>query len=191
MKKVLSILVALLFAFSVTSYAVAPASDSVVIFGNGGVNGLSPTTKIVPVRYGYRAPTSANEIEGGLSSGDVVIWDVTSADGYTISGCVTDNNQLYAGVLVTDIETADSSTFRRGSRNWGWMAVEGYVLAKVITASATAGEPLVTINATGGVDRAFGTAPTAVVTATEGVSNDIGVLLNDGGTNGLMPVILR
>jgi len=182
MKKLLCILIALTLVLGCSaSYAAAPASDNVSILGNGGAIGISPVTQIVRVRYGLRGNSTAT-----LSSGDVVVWDLTSADGLTISKCVTDNQQNYAGVLVTDILTADSSAVRGETRNWGYMVTQGYCLANVDTSNATAGQGLYANGAT--LVTSFGTVDLAGGTI---ISQDIGVLLADTGVDGLMRVWLN
>lgn len=163
------------------SFAEAPGSQNVSdIGGNYGSEGLTPPTQVVRVRY---AMQQANALS--LSSGDVVIWDTTSKDGFTISACVADNALNYAGVLVTTIPTADNvSLLSPGTRNWGYMAIRGYALAKVDTSAATTGERLSTGGAT--LQRAF-----ATIGAGTTASVDIGVLLSDVGADTLMPVWLE
>ena len=182
MKKILSILIVALLAFSGVSYADSYGSDAITIMGQNGANGVTPTTMVVPVRYGLSDPDAPT-----LSSGDVVIWDTTSADGFTISACVADNDGTYAGVLVSTIQTADNQAFRRNTRNWGWMAVKGYCLADVDTSGATVGERLYINGAT--LESSFGTIDLSGATAGS-VSVDAGVLLEDTGSDGLMKVWL-
>lgn len=178
MKKMLTILVALSFLFSGTAFAAYPASDNVDILGpSGGAKGITPATQIVRVRYGMMAG-----VEPGLNSGDVVIWDTNSADGVTVSACVANNDGTYAGVLVTAVQTADSMTVRGSSRNWGWMAVKGYCLAKCDTSLVSAGEGL-SVNGEN-LGASFSTGADAQI------SKDIGVLLADSGADGLMSVVL-
>lgn len=181
MNKILSILVILMLLVSPVVFA-APASSNVMILGNGGATGIVPVTEVIRVRYGMRGG-----VQPSLASGDAVIWDTTSADGITISGCITNNDAAFAGVLVTDVLTADNSFVRLSDRNWGWMAIKGYALAKCDTSLATTGKALCTNGV--GLSQSLGTVE--LVTTVAPLSADIGVLLTDTGSDGLMRVWLR
>lgn len=198
MKKLLNIFVIALLSFGLvtdvfvqTVFAEAPASDNYLILGSGGANGLTPTTVVVPVRYGRRGGGEINT----LASGTVVSWDEISADGFTISACNFEDSPGYAGVLVTAIQTADSSTFARNTRNWGYMAIHGYALASVDTSQADPGEGLYpaggVASAGGTPNGSFRTQGQITTTANIIASRDIGVLLRNTGTDGLMPVWLK
>ncbi|RKY30076.1 MAG: hypothetical protein DRP74_07695 [Candidatus Omnitrophota bacterium] len=174
MRKILVVLLASFFLFGGTVlFARSPAASNVNdIFGRGGPAGVTPPVTIIKVRYGYQP---ANKVEGGLVSGTVVCWDTNSADGYTVSACTTTNAVNFAGVLVTDISTADSSLVSGSGNNVGWIAVKGFALAQVSTGSATAGKRLST----------SASAPGEFVTLADGdvASQDIGVLLSKPGSD--------
>ncbi len=201
MKKIFSILlIALLaFGFAMPCLADEAAGDGYSLMGYGGSVGLTPRTLVVPVRYG-KWGTSATRIDPSLASGDVVTWDLNSCDGYTISACTVSNDPNFAGVLISTIQTADSASFRRNSRNWGKMAIKGWCLAKM-DAVTTKGQLLVpsadTSDGMGSfttIDKALnsGTAPLAGVgDLGEWVSLDIGVALKTTSSSGLQPVWLR
>lgn len=191
MRKLFIIALALSFVFcggqAFATYDDAQSDNVVDFTGFGGAKGTTPPTKVVLVRYAYSSPDAL-----GLKSGDSVIWDVTSADGFTISACVTTTDATWAGVLVTDIATSDNNTVRSTGRNTGWMCVEGYCLADVaFTAegvAAVAGDHLVTA----------GTPKRRKLkTATDPATSDVGVLLRipagDENTTGitLCPVWLK
>lgn len=177
-KRFLSILIAvfLLIASGGICFAEAPGTQNLVYFnGSGGATGLTPPTKVIKVRY---ARTDANY--PSLSSGDVVVWDSGSTDSAklpVISGCIANNAISYAGVLVTSIATNDGT---------GYIATEGYVLAKVDTSNSATGTRLVT----GGVDLANALGSAGTVDGGILISNDVGFLLTDTGSDGLMPVWL-
>lgn len=182
MRRIFSLmLVVLLLSVGVAGAVSNYESDNVVIVGPfGGAQGITPATQIMKVRYGSRIADAPS-----LASGDVVIWDTTSADGYTITACVTDADAKFAGVLVTTIATADSSSVT-ATRNVGYMATSGYCLAKVDTSVSHTGQRLVM---NGGTQHAsFGT--TGGSASAVGISYDIGVLLIDNAADGLMPVVL-
>jgi len=191
MRKLFTLLLvaAFLLSGSVVYAASNYASPNAEIMGpQGGALGISPMTQIIKVRYG-RGNSGDQDVYPSLASGDVVIWDTNSADGVTISGCIVDFDAPYAGVLVTTIATQDSASNVRGSdKNWGYIAVKGYCLAKVDTSAPTVtGGSIVTNGAT--LIMSFAT--TAAATGREAISKDIGVLLTDTGADGLMPVWLR
>lgn len=177
MKKYISlflIAVFLLLGFAI-SFAEAPSSGNTFDFwGRGGATGSTPPTMTVKVRYGRSEPNQPS-----LSSGDVVVWDVSSSDGMAISACMVNNAQSYAGVLVTSIATKDGI---------GTMAIKGYVLAKVDTSAATAGTRLIP---NGGTLMVSFASQSEVDNGVNAVSVEVGVLLQDTGADGLMPVWLR
>jgi len=182
----------LIVGLATSAYAVKNdyASNNVTILGvSGGPSGTTPPTEIVKVRYGYTCQIALNSA-GNISSGDVLVWDTTSADGITVSKCITDypnSTTGYAGVAVVDITTADTTGTTGQERNWGYMAVRGYCLAKVDTSESSTGERLVMNGAT--LVASFQTQVTGAPGAP--ISDDIGVLLRDDAADGLMPVMLR
>lgn len=183
MKKIISLIIISLLCVGAAYGINYPGSDNFDIIGNsGGAKGISAATEVIRVRYSFQPAPGAEYTAVGLNSGDVVIWDITSADGISISGCITDEDATYAGVLVTAITSANTSNVRADTRNWGFMAVSGYCLARIDTSGATAGDALVVNGAT---------YPASFMTAGDGSSQDIGVLLADTGADGLMPVVLR
>lgn len=157
------------------------ATDVIFVDGHKEATAV-PAVYVKLVRYAFMDPS---DIAPALNSGDVVVYDTTSADGVTISGAVTQltGQGIYAaGVLVTEINTADNATFDDEGDNWGYMAVSGYCLARCDSASV-AGNPLIVADAAV-VDTGFCTLPQV------NISQDIGVCLASPGSDGLAPVIL-
>lgn len=183
MKKLIGLVVAILLISSGVVFGAEipfPASNdrNIIIESALGGNAKLPTTIIKKVRYGRQGADFAK-----LNSGDVVSWDGLSADGVTISACITSQNSGgFAGVLVTDILTTDTQ-----GDNWGYMAVGGYCLARVDTSEATTMHRLV-VNGTNLV-ASFGTEDQTEAWLL--MSEDIGLLLSDSGSDGLMPIILK
>ena len=185
----------LLFALLLVAFLAMPvmAGDSPalknyeIVSGNGGAEGISPMTKVVKVRYGYMLKASPST-EGNISSGDVLSWDMVSCDGITVSKCMVTKGGGYAGVAVTDILTADSATVKQSDRNWGYMAIKGYCLAKTDASTSTPGQALAINGST--LYASFGTVDLAG-SMPGSASQDIGVLLSDSGSDGLNPVILK
>lgn len=182
-------LVALAFLLAVPSYAASNyGTDSADIVGKfRGPNGVSPTSVIYKVRYG-----NAYKDSPSLTSGDVVVWDTNSADGYTISACITSNDASFAGVLVTSIGTADSANINVDEGNVGYICVEGFCNAYV-NKDATAGEPLITSGYFSAARSGFHTfnAAHGVAIGANTMSVDIGVLLQSPTVDGQAPVWLR
>uniref|UniRef100_A0A6M3KNR1 Uncharacterized protein n=1 Tax=viral metagenome TaxID=1070528 RepID=A0A6M3KNR1_9ZZZZ len=190
MKKIFSLILVVLLALSVATpvFADEPAGGGWELMGRGGELGISPGTLVVPVRYGYTG--GGTRTGGSLASGDVVVWDETSSDGFTISACITSNDTSYAGVLISTIQTADSFPFSRSSRNWGKMAIKGYCLAKAAAGGVTAGELLVPAGLPSG---SFVTTTLYDVAAAQlsPLSMDVGVCLKTNASSGLTPVWLK
>ena len=178
MRKLVSVLVVVsLLMVAGLSFAEAPGRENIFdLFGRGGSTGVTSPTTVIKVRYANRQLDAP-----ALASGDVVVWDIVSADGMAISACERNNELSYAGVLVTSIATNDGV---------GWMAIKGFVLARVDTSQIETGNRVVPGGAT--LVRAFGgavqTVPTDATLAQ--ISRDVGTLLRDTGTDGLMPVWL-
>ena len=189
----------LLVALLVVGFAYAAeasndyAAQNVEILGvSGGASGTTPPTLIMKVRYGYTCQI-AQDSNGNISSGDVLVWDYNSADGITVSKCIADVDgagdylQHFAGVAVTNITSADTTAKKGIERNWGYIAIKGYCLANVDTSESGSGEKL----ALNGASRtaSFQTSVSGAIAV--GLSEDIGQLLNDTASDGLMPVQLK
>lgn len=194
MRKLFSLLLASLLIVGLASSALAVqpyASDSVEIYGKfRGPNGITPTSTIVKVRYAMQAADAQS-----LASGDVVVWDPTSSDGYTISACTTDRAISYAGVLVTTIQTtgvdATATEIIGYGDNIGYMCIQGYCLAKVDTSEAGTLEQLIANGSTLEAAFATGGADGIASQIETPISMDIGVLLQNTGADTSMPVWLR
>ena len=144
-----------------------------------------PPMFIKRVRYGM---AGANEPK--LMSQMVVTWDVTSADGVTVSAIVgvdTHAQRAVAGVLVTDLLTQDSGSTDIVNDNYGYMAVGGWCLAKIVTVSCTAGY---TLSPAPG-PKNIGAFVTTNTSTKPHCSQDVGVLLNNPGADGGAAVWLR
>ncbi len=191
MKKIFTILLLGIFVMSSFAYGASnfEAENAVILGPRMGAIGITPVSKLVKVRYGYEG--GSTRTGGDLSSGDVVVWDTTSADGYTISASIAANSPAVAGVLVTAVSTSDSNNVRGTGRNIGYICVEGYCLAKVDTSASTAGERLTTATPDGETATAasFSTAPTTMPDS-GAISADVGILLADTSADGLMRVYL-
>ena len=148
MKKLLVCIVVLALIFGVSTQAMAKSSRmnrpddqsiNIVYKHPTGADITNPTVECRIVRYGKAGP---NEL--GIESGDVLIWDETSADGITISGCTVSGDAGVAGVAITAMETDDNGAMETSPEgNWGVMAVRGKVLCNVWD-SITAGDKLMT-----------------------------------------------
>jgi len=198
MRKLLSFFLVLALVVCVMGYGYAaskvgydqPDSENVLSeAGFGGSVGTTPPTIVIKVRYATPGVAAqSGGLDNSLTSGDVVDWSLISADGYSVVSCDASDTLAYsyAGVMVTDVATTDNVVVSGGGKNVGWMAIKGYCLANVDTSLATAGAKLVPNGAT--LKNSFGTHDAAGLGTS---SADIGVLLRDTGTDGVMPVWLR
>lgn len=84
----------------------------------------------------------------------IVVWDITSDDGVTITTTTTSYDSAVAGVIVSTILgplTADGTTGKTafnsiGNANWGWLQTYGKaeVTIQVDSGTCTAGDALAT-----------------------------------------------
>jgi len=190
--KVLLVAIAILFvAGSVFANSEITSSDNAVIFGPVmGPKGITAPVEVIKVYLHSQASASV---------GDVVAWNMTAIDGYTVdlltfdqdTAAATNVVATVAGVMVTitsQVSSASSSTPKATGPNVGYMAIRGFCPAKVDTSRAETGRPLIANGAT--LTYSFATAPHTASAATK-TSQDIGVLLLDAGADGLMRVWLR
>lgn len=186
MKKCIAIFVAVLFiagtAFAGTSGA--PAHTNAIWVGGHGQPG-TPIQEYILVR---NAHGSVKGTSAGISSGDVLIWDTASADGVSVTRDTLGYG--FAGVAVTDIATADTpSTVTPQDKNWGYMCIRGYCLALTDTSKSTTGHTLVSNGNT--VQGSFMTLNNYTAGVAGGInSSDVGVMLNDVGSDSLSRVWL-
>ena len=92
------------------------------------------------VRFGMQLIGAGGE---GILSGEVVAWDTNSADGITVrrpTAADADHGN-FAGVLVTNICTADNGVVDLGDENWGVICVGGRCIASM-DVPVTAGQRL-------------------------------------------------
>jgi len=156
-----------------------PSYENCIVIDGTGTSSQPPCF-IKKVRY---AKMGSSKTAPSLASGDVVKWDVVSADGVTISACTAEGD-VPCGVLVTAALTDDSAGFSEAD-NFAYMAVSGRVLAKIDVSGATDGQKLVYL----------GTAGPAFVTndlgGTSTASRDCGVLLSEPSSDGVGTVWLN
>lgn len=201
MRKFVSFLLASLLVVGLYAnvFADAPASENAVILGPFmGSVGITPATEVVKVRYSYE-PSIPGTANTNIVSGDILVWDSTSGDGYTVSICTTSwDTEQFAGVAVQGILTADNSNVD-DTQNIGYMAVRGYCLARVFPDSATNGDGLMPISvAAAGATSAFITSGSVIHLSDIGtnteqyrISNDVGTCLKEPSSTGLGAVYLR
>lgn len=143
---VLALTLAIVGFVSVAGYAATNTLDdsgiNVIYKHPVGADLAKPTVEVRVVRYGLCH--GAGKIDATLQSGDVVVWDINSDDGVTITACTVSCDAQVAGVLVGPIMTDDSNGMESSpnfNRNWGYMAVRGRVLAN-LEGTVTAGDKL-------------------------------------------------
>lgn len=179
MKKIFVLFLAALVLISGQAFAGStkiPAYEKIVIEDARGGDAAKPVQVVKRVRYG-----EAGAVSPGLSSGDCVSWDLTSADGVTVTKYdASAGTGNFAGILVTDLLTQDSGAAPSASDNWGYVCVRGYCLASA-DASIAAG---FRIKPSATYDGAVGAANAATL------SGDIGVCLETMAAGSLKKVML-
>jgi hypothetical protein len=188
-KLLLSFVVISLLVMSGLAFATVEigSGDNAVIVGpRMGPEGLTPLTECIKVSTG--SGTSA-------SVGDVMVWDYSNAaDGYHVARCSADDNdgtQFFAGVMLTSTSQDSAYSYSVPKANGptvGYMAIRGLARAKVDSSTATAGMRLALNGSTLAASFTTYTTPAASV---DGLSEDIGMLLEDVGGDGVMRVWLK
>jgi hypothetical protein len=178
------------------------SGDNAVIFGSYmGPEGMTPPTFVQKVYVTGHGTLEADQydtstvIDQGIDVGDVVMWDTTRADGYSVTILNADAgvggiaNACVAGVMVTNCsrDTGTLTTPKGSGLNVGYMAVKGFCYAKVDTSAAATGGALIANGST--LEGSFATAPTTM--SGKALSQDIGILLLDNGADGSMKVVLK
>lgn len=104
---------------------------------NASLSKGSPVRVLKMVRYGNNV-----DIGAAIVSRDVLVYDLVSDDGITVTISTVSADAHLAGIAVTAIQTADSTSTRAaddwGRRNWGWAIVHGPAIVAV-TAGGTNG----------------------------------------------------
>jgi len=209
MKKLILLSLAVLFVMVGVSYAtveIASPDNAVIVGPYMGPVGKTPVTEVIKVyvtSHGtleaetagyYIQPDATAAADQGVDVGDVMEWDLTRADGYCVTICNADTYSSgiaaspFAGVMVTPCsrDTATLTTPSGTGYNVGYMAIRGFVYAKIDTSNSTTGEALIPNGGT--LEGSLGTVPTI---AKISGSQDIGILLTDTASDGLMKVWLR
>lgn len=185
MKKILSILLICLF---IAGQAFGAASETSNVWSRkSGID--SPQWPNIIWKQGVgatmdEAPTVCRIVRKsemgvgvtGQLSGEVVAWDTVSGDGITVRRPTTTDmdHGNFAGVLVTNICTADNGVVDRSDENWGVICVGGWCVASMDSA-ATAGQRLML-----GTTYAGGLMTIEDSTA----SKDIGIVILETGSAG-------
>lgn len=139
-----------------------PRHENVIYQGSIGASKVVPPQYVLRVRNSWKpGPTgtlSMNPDFGNIHSGDAVIWDMTSADGVSVTkveipGTSTSaanfnmfagiSPDMFAGIAVTDIATSDLTTLDPADKSWGYICTKGYCLVSLDAATAiVAGDEL-------------------------------------------------
>ncbi len=217
MKKLLLVLFA---CFFLAGFAVADSNyayeNAVIVGPNMGPEGITPPVEIIKVSVG----SSDGAIIGAVMTWNIDQSTDGEGLGYVVDLCtrmysedvgVTAHGKgPYAGVMVTTASIDVSNTNAGGvggvtfdvtdvsgySDAIGYMAIRGYVDALVLgaTFASTAGEHLIMYanSVEGGTNGYFSTHEIVTVTIQSHIlSEDIGYLMEDTGSDGLQKVWLR
>ena len=148
MKKILIVLTLLSFLFGGgVAYAVDSPVEPGVIKRITGASQDTTYRAYKLVRFGMTQQDTAS-----ISADSLVIWDVVSDDGVTISETTLSGDGAIAGIVATTIQTSDnrsgtSAADDAGRRNWGYVQVEGKSTVRVLaggTNNHSAGDMFIT-----------------------------------------------
>ena len=181
MKKVITIMLALLVAFSMTAFA---ERGSVTSGGNGNIMGQgkfpSDPHKIFRL-VRYVAPDDSTDTAATLIVDSIVIWDCVSDDGVTVTTTTTSPDSAVAGIVAIAILTPDYGTIGwtavqdLGRRNWGWLQTYGKAEVRINTTNlVAAGDAM-------GTSAVAGEADLFVASATESNKNGNAGFFYDAG----------
>jgi len=101
----------------------------------------SPERTFRWVRY---VPTGATSISPSVSADSIMIWDLISDDGVTVTLTTTSGDGAVAGVVINDMLTPDLGTLGAtaasdaGKRNWGWLQTYGLSSCNFFVSDAAA-----------------------------------------------------
>jgi hypothetical protein len=180
MKKSLILLVAALLVCGV-AFAATPANQ--ISPGAGDIvakhgSDMIPDKTFRLVRY---MPSVLGNLNvATLTKDSIVIWDIASDDGVTITTTLTSNDPAVAGIVPIAILTPETFgqtlTEDLGRRNWGWVQTYGKSNVNMMTlGTAAAGACLGT-----GSDR--GQAAAFIASTTPGSTNGSAGFYFDAGT---------
>ena len=182
----LAFIATLLMSSAVFATVEIESGDNAVIVGpHMGPAGLTPVTECIKVSTG--SGTSA-------SIGDVMVWDYSNAsDAYHVKRCAADDatgTEYFAGVMLTTTSQDSHYSYTNPKANGptvGYMAIRGLARALIDTSASTAGGRL-SLN---GSTLAASFSTYTRLGLDDNMSQDIGVLLNNDGTDSPMRVWLK
>ncbi len=188
----LSLAFTVLFLMSSAVFATVEigSGDNAVIVGpHMGSVGITPVTECIKVSTGTGT---------GATVGDVMVWDfANAADGYHVARASANDNdgtQMFAGVMLTSTSQDSRYSYTAPKANGptiGYMAIRGLARALVDTSAATSGRRLALNGST--LAASFGTYNSSVSAGAniDNLSQDIGILLEDTGSDTIMRVWLK
>ena len=122
---------AILSVLFISSLAFAQASPGT---GDKLGQGKRPSDPHKIFRYVRHVGTAGSS---ALAAGDIVIWDLAQDDGVSVATTIVSSDSAVAGVLATQILTADTLTNTAakdtGKDNWGWLQTYGYATCDLAT----------------------------------------------------------
>lgn len=113
-----------------------------------------------PVRVLKLVRNSSQTVNAGvISTESAVVYDTISDDGVTVRMASASADGAFAGIAVTQIQTADTAGAARaqddaGKRNWGWILVHGPTTVLAIAGGTNGhgvGDPFITSDDAGTV----------------------------------------
>jgi hypothetical protein len=175
MRKLISFVFAIALLMGLVSVSFAGVDHPNMIWAGGHGRYNQPPVEAIRVRYGLQGAITAT-----IESGSVMVWDTTSSDGFTVLQATTTGDERFAGVMLEDLLTNDTSDTK--TAKYALMAVKGYCLASIDAAVTVAATNTLL---TPGIDGGFRARSTTAI------SYDCAQLLQTSGAAGsLYPVYI-
>jgi hypothetical protein len=108
------------------------------IAGNVGRYDQDPHKTFRLVRY---VPVGGSANSATLAAESIVVWDLTSKDGVTVTTTTTSYDSAVAGIIVNAALTpqtlGQTAAYDAGKRNWTWLQTYGLAEVRVQADSST------------------------------------------------------
>lgn len=170
LRKIIALSLIALLLMSGVSFAASAGRDlghgRGDVMGNGRGYDFDPHKTFRLVRYvPLASDDTAQNILTALAANSIVVWDITSDDGVTITTTSTSFVSTVAGIIVQTALTprvlGKTAKEDLGERNWTWLQTYGKSLARVAAgADVTAGDALGTSLSRGAAGRYLGPGDT-------------------------------
>jgi len=187
-RKIISLVVIALFVagsvYAATpGYRLSPGIGENKTTMQGGTQS-DPGKTFRMVRY-VPAGGTGEATDTTLVAGSIVIWDLVSDDGVTVTTTTTSYDSAVAGIIVqaalTPVTLSNTAVQDRGGRNWTWLQTHGLSEVRIQTDSSTvtAGDALATGDVAGEAADFLASASDAGANGNAGFFYDTGAAAAD------------